>query len=233
MNIQRILVVEDSEDSFALIRHAIGNIAELVWAQDLKSAHQKLNEKSYSLILLDLDLPDGDGMAFCSVLQTSEALAHIPVVLITARDSMSDKIMGFAVGADDYVTKPFHLLELRSRIETKLKKIEIRDASAMLIRIHGIEIDRDKRTVTIPDGEERVQLELTSKEFMVLVMFASNPGKIFSRQEVIEKVWGKNIFIGDRIVDTHTSKTKKKLGVLGDVIETVHGVGYRMRAIKS
>lgn len=224
----KILVVEDSVESFELIRQSLGNVAELIWARDLKTAHQFLNEKTFSLVLLDLGLPDGDGMAFCSVLQSSEKFSDLPIVLLTGRDSISDKVMGFSVGAEDYVTKPFNVLELRSRIEVKLRKIASRKAAAMFIRIHGLEIDRDMRTVRVAETDE--QIDLTSKEFLLLIMFAGQPSKIFSRAAVIEHVWGPRVNVTDRIVDTHVSKLKKKLGSHSDIIETVHGSGYRLKA---
>lgn len=227
MGLQKILVIEDSPESFELIRSALVNMADLTWANSIRTGAALLNTESFDLILLDLGLPDGDGFSFCSLLHTSDLYSRIPVILITARSTIADKVMGFSVGAEDYVCKPFAREELRSRIEAKLRRLSYRRAQTAVIRMNGIEVNKDSQRAFLSDNGVERELQLTALEFKILVLLMSKPNQVISRDEILNTIWGENVFVYERIVDTHVSKLRKKLGAAARFLESVHGSGYR------
>lgn len=205
----KILLVEDSVDSYQLVDRAIGGSNELHWAQNLQEAMQLVRQHIFDLILLDVMLPDGDGFKLCSVLQTDETLSQIPVIFLTAKNSVSDKVLGFSVGADDYIPKPFDPLELKARIESKLRKKQKEAIQADIIKIGEIEINKSTQSIRIKGRPETDRIELTPIEFKILLMFVKTPGKVFSRDEILNHVWGENVHVYTRSVDTHVSKLRK------------------------
>lgn len=225
---RKILLVEDSADAVALVRHALGNVAQLEWVRTYREAAAQLERNQFDLILLDVTLPDGDGFHLCSILQAEEKFRHLPVILVTSRDSVMDKVMAFSVGADDYVTKPFDPLELRARIEARLRRRE-QALRALDVAICGpIEIDKRSQIATVTEDGETRELELTPIEFKILLLLASKPDVVFSRTAILDSVWGSNVHVFPRSVDTHVSKLRKKLGPKSDCIMSVHGTGYKM-----
>jgi two-component system phosphate regulon response regulator PhoB len=226
----KILVVEDSAEAYHLVHSALGSLYKLDWAKTRKDAARMLEKTVYDLILLDGTLPDGDGFQLCSLLQAHEAWATIPVILLTARTTVMDKVMAFSVGADDFVSKPFEPLELRARIEAKLRRRERQIRASDVIICGDFEIDkRTQRAVINENGGSR-ELILTPIEFKMLLLFASKPDIVHSRDKILDAVWGSNVHVYARSVDTHVSKLRRKLGSKQDCIVSVHGTGYRMLA---
>jgi DNA-binding response OmpR family regulator len=226
----KILVVEDSAEAYRLVHNALGTMYKLEWAKTRKDAAQMLEKTIYDLILLDGTLPDGDGFQLCSLLQAHESWATIPVILLTSRNSVMDKVMAFSVGADDFIAKPFEPLELRARIEAKLRRRERQIRASDVIICGDFEIDkRTQRAVINEDGVTR-ELVLTPIEFKMLLLFAGKPDVVHSRDKILDAVWGSNVHVYARSVDTHVSKLRKKLGSRQDCIMSVHGSGYRMTA---
>jgi DNA-binding response OmpR family regulator len=175
--------------------------------------------------VLDLMLPGMDGLEVCAEIQRER---WVPVLMLTARTEEADKVAGFAVGADDYLTKPFSLRELAVRVRAILRRVErIRTATppAELIRRGTLEIDATRRRVTLDDDE----IGLTPLEFEILLSLARDPGVVFTREQLMDRVWGYQDYAGGRVVDSHVARIRRKLREDGNeprFIRTVHGVGY-------
>ncbi|RYZ76722.1 MAG: response regulator transcription factor [Proteobacteria bacterium] len=223
---KHILVVEDSPEAFKLIELSIGTLAKLEWAKSCAQAFDALGRVNFDLVILVGGLPDGDGIQLCSIMQTQESWAGIPVVILTARNATVDKFMAFSVGADDFITKPFESLELRARVESKLRKRERSSQDLDVIRCGPLELSKNTQRAFKTEAGERVLLELSSLEFKLLVYFAGHPDVVLSRDQILNSVWGENRYVDSRAVDTHVSKLRKKMGLVNDVITSVYGTGY-------
>ncbi len=228
MNLKKVLIIEDENSISDLLDYSIqkeGFITKVV--SNGKDGLEQVEEFKPNLILLDLMLPDISGFDICKKL-TSEYI--IPIIMITAKSDMIDKILGMELGADDYITKPFDIREVIVRIKAVFRRIELMAESEeahefnVIQVIDGIELFKDKREV-LKDG---VRVELTNKEYNLLVFFLENRGRVFSREDLLNKVWGFD-FLGDtRTVDTHVQRLRKKLEYeAGYLIETIYGVGYK------
>lgn len=224
----KILVVEDSEDSFQLVDRALGKNVVLHWAQTLKEGLRKIKENAYDLVLLDVMLPDGDGFQMCSIMQASDELQNIPVMFLTARHSTNDKVLGFSTGADDYIPKPFDLLELRARVEARLRKRAYSKKKENLLRLGDLQVNVSAQKVTVFDNKQAVELDLTPIEYKILTLLMREPNKVFSRDEILDNIWGKDVHVYSRSVDTHVSKLRKKLNSKSQYIQSVHGTGYKV-----
>jgi two-component system phosphate regulon response regulator PhoB len=222
-----ILLVEDSTDAFNLVKRALGNTVQLEWAKSLAESSQILQKKFFDLILLDVMLPDGDGYRLCSILQTDDRLKSIPIIFLTAKNSVSDKVLGFSVGADDFISKPFDPLELKARIESRLRKRDREKIESDILKLGDIEINRNTQRVQVFDAGRTLDVDLTPIEFKLLLFLCKELNKVYSRDEILNSVWGESIHVYSRSVDTHISKLRKKLGPKAHYVESVHGSGYR------
>jgi DNA-binding response OmpR family regulator len=170
------------------------------------------------LVVLDLMLPGLDGLEVCRRIQHDRA---VPVLMLTARDSETDKVVGLAVGADDYLTKPFSSRELVARVHALLRRVErVTTGTGGVVRVNGVELDTARRRVR--RGDETVHL--TPTEFDLLAHLAAHPGQVFTRAQLLDQVWGYGDDSGARTVDSHVRALRRKLGA--DIVRTVHGVGY-------
>ena len=219
-----MLVVDDEEaiaDAVAKRLQAEGY--RVIVARDGPQAIEKHAEHRPDLVVLDLMLPGMDGIEVCKQIQRS---AWTPVLMLTARTEEADKVEGFAVGADDYLTKPFSLRELAMRVKAILRRAERTGAIADgEIQRGGLMIDPVRRRVTV-DGAE---VQLTPLEFDILFALARDPGVVLSRDQLMDRVWGYRDYGGGRVVDSHVARIRRKLGEDGiepRFIRTVHGVGY-------
>ena len=225
---ETLLIVEDEADIRELLRYNLERegykIRECCSAEEAKSC---LARTIPDLILLDLMLPGTDGYAFCRAVRADERTAKVPVIMVTARDEDADVVAGLEVGADDYVTKPFSARILSARVRSVLRRAAVEPDDGKDILIRGpIEIDRTHHLVTI-DGKP---VELTLTEFKTLDLFMKRPGVVFSRYQIVDAVHGSDYPVTDRSVDVQIVGLRRKLGQLGELIETVRGVGYRMKA---
>lgn len=183
----------------------------------------ELNKNMPRLIMLDIMLPDMDGIEILKRLRGSSATAEIPVIMATAKGTEFDKVTGLDLGADDYLAKPFGMMEMISRVKAVLRRTEKIPPNAL--KNGGIEMILSEHTVTV--GESSV--ELTLKEYELLRLFMDNIGRVFSREQLLQSVWGSDFMGETRTVDVHIGTLRTKLGECGGYIETVRGVGYRMR----
>ena len=179
------------------------------------------------LITLDIMLPGMDGIEILKKLRGMADTASIPVIMASAKGTEYDRVLGLDLGADDYLAKPFGMLEMVSRIRAVLRRTGRAQASPRL-RLGGLEMDPDAHTVLA----EGVRVELTLKEFDLLHLFLKHPGRVYTRDQLLEKVWGGEYFGETRTVDVHIGTLRTKLGACGEYIRTVRGVGYRMEERK-
>ncbi len=224
-----ILLVEDSKEVHQMVKTAFtGSLIEVDWAETLNDADAKIANKVYDLVLLDIELPDGNGLEFCTKLQT--VAPSTSIFFLTAHDELSEKVLGFSAGADDYVTKPFNTLELKARVEAKLKKIQSLKVNSDFMKWKEIEINKSSQEVKVlTDAGQFEQIELTSLEFKMLMYFANRPEQVIERDTMLNDIWGEDIHVYSRSVDTHVSKLRKKLGDISHIIESVHGAGYKFK----
>lgn len=185
---------------------------------------QALQRTQPELVVLDVMLPEIDGIELLRRMKADAALRDIPVIMATAKGAEYDKIQGLDLGADDYLAKPFGVMELVSRVKAVLRRC--RPQPAAVLRCGGLVVDEQEHTVTA-DG---VRVVLTYKEYQLLRLFLSHPGTAFTRDQLMEQVWGMDFYGESRTVDMHIRTLRQKLGVYGEYIETVRSVGYRWRA---
>ena len=224
----KILIVEDERDIADLLRY---NLQESGFKTDYvrngADALQRAIEKTPDLILLDLMLPEVDGMIVCRLLKNDPRTKNIPIVMVTAKTEEKDRVAGLELGADDYIIKPFSPREVVLRVSAVLRRIQIgkQTESTKRIETHGVTIDLDKHQVLTESGP----IDLTATEFKLITLFARSPGRVFTRDILMDVIWGQDYYGIDRTVDTHVSRLRRKLGEFGKHIETVHGVGYRFK----
>jgi two-component system phosphate regulon response regulator PhoB len=226
MGRQRICVIEDEEDIAELIRFTLeqARFETLILHNGLQ-ALEKIKAFKPDLILLDLMLPDADGLDICKSLKKDTQLSSIPVIMLTAKGTEMDRIVGFELGADDYIVKPFSTRELVLRIKAILSRLSATfDTSPPdVIRQGIIFMDVSRHKVQV-DGKD---IELTATEFNLLHEFMTNIGRVRTRDVLLDRVWGYSFDGYARTVDTHIRRLRQKLGPAMDYIETIRGVGYR------
>jgi two-component system phosphate regulon response regulator PhoB len=193
------------------------------WERDGRSGLLRAQSLLPDLVVLDLMLPGIDGLQICRVLKSEPKTRTIPVMMLTARSAETDEIVGFNMGADDYVTKPFRVQPLIHRVKALLRRVEAAESGKSVISLHGIEIDRTNHAASIGG----VMLDLTPTEFRMLWTMMSQPGRPFSRNELMETSRGEDANSLERTIDVHVRSLRRKMGELADLIETVRGVGYR------
>jgi two-component system phosphate regulon response regulator PhoB/two-component system alkaline phosphatase synthesis response regulator PhoP len=191
--------------------------------QEADDLFRYLDKQAPSLILLDLMLPDTDGLEVCRRIRKSERLADIPVIMLTARGDEADKVVGLELGADDYVTKPFSVKELVARIHAVLRRPGGAETGPRIV-VGPLVIDLEKFEVTA--GGERI--ELTATEFKILQLLASRKGRVFNRDQILDHLWGNEKAVIDRTVDVHIRNLREKLGEAAALIKNIRGVGYKL-----
>ena len=224
-----ILVIEDEPDIRKTLEYNISQEGHTVLtAGSLHDAEKILQSQSLSLVLLDLMLPDGSGLDFCRKLKTNSKTESIPVIILTAKDDEVDKVVGFELGADDYVTKPFSVRELILRIKAVLKRGEVKKDIVEVERQFGdLKIDIESHEVYV----DEIQIELTALEFKLLNQLVETRGRVQSRDQLLTEVWGYSAEVTTRTVDTHIKRLRNKLGSMGKYVQTIRGVGYKFSRI--
>ena len=221
---QTILIVDDENDILTLLKYNLEKAGfRVISAQDGPEAVNAAKKERPDLIILDIMLPSMEGTEVCKILKGNETTRHIPVIMLTAKGEEVDRIVGFELGADDYIIKPFSPRELVLRVKAVLKRGHEEDTK--LIKAGPVAIDVNKSAAS-DDGK---LLSLTATEFKLLVELAKSPGRVLTREVLLDRVWGNDCYVIDRTVDTHITRLREKLGNHGDCIETVRGFGYRFR----
>ncbi|MAV83243.1 MAG: DNA-binding response regulator [Pelagibacteraceae bacterium] len=222
---QKILIIEDEPDIRKTLEYNISREGyEVISASSLSEGREKLESVSFSLLLLDLMLPDGSGLDLCRELKQDKSLSSMPVIILTAKDDEVDKVVGFELGADDYVTKPFSVRELILRVKAVLKRGERKSDNMEVQRQFGeLKIDVDSHEVFVNDE----QVSLTALEFKLLRQLVDRRGRVQSRDQLLSDVWGYSSDVTTRTVDTHIKRLREKLGDMGKYVQTIRGVGYK------
>jgi DNA-binding response OmpR family regulator len=222
----KILVADDEPDALELIEVNLkGAGYDVVAAADGKQALQKARAAMPDLILLDIMLPEMDGLEICKALRKDAATAVIPIIMLTARAAEIDRVLGLELGADDYITKPFSPRELVLRVKNVLKRSRAEPVADDKIQFGGLVIDQSRHKVTYLGKP----LELTATEFKLVTVLAGRKGRVQSRELLLKDVWGYNSLIDTRTIDTHMRRLRDKLGGAAKYLDTVRGVGYRFR----
>ena len=225
MDQEMILVVDDEKDILDLVSYNLEQEGfKIVKATDGPSALKVAEKELPDLIVLDLMLPKLSGTEVCKLLKKEKETAGIPIIMLTAKTDEIDRVLGFELGADDYVTKPFSPRELVLRVKAILKRMKEKEVSE-LIKIDTLTIDIPKHQVLIDDE----QITLTPTEFKLLLGLAERRGKVLTRDVLLDTVWGYDYSGFNRTVDTHVRRLRSKLGKMGHYIETVRGLGYRFK----
>lgn len=223
----QILIVEDERDIQELLQIVLTREGySHKTAGTGEEALSQMKAPLPDLVLLDLMLPGLDGLEVCKRIKQNEATRHVPVVMLTAKGEESDVVIGLELGADDYIPKPFSPKVLTARIKAVLRRAATPDPDAQaVLQIAGLSINPDRHEASF----EGKQLTLTAGEFRLLHFLARRPGRVFSRQQIVDGVKGEDYPVTDRAVDVQIVGLRKKLGLAAELIETVRGVGYRFR----
>jgi len=226
MNSKTIAILEDDQDILELIYlylEKAGFKAKKFSNGDRFLRY--LNTDVPDLVILDLMLPDIDGLEICKILRNNPRTNDIPIIILTAKADEPDKVIGLELGADDYITKPFSPRELVARVKAVLRRTSSTEhAESSIITIGVLKIDLNKMEVYVKDKK----VELTLTEFKILAKLASKPGWVFSREQLLLSVWGETKQVFDRTIDVHIKKLRDKLGEAGKLIKSVRGVGYKI-----
>jgi DNA-binding response OmpR family regulator len=221
-----LLLIDSDQESFFKVKQSIlGPLVLIDWAKSIQDAEVYLKNSSYDLILLEAQLSDGSGLELCHKIQISSPL--IPLFFLTSRTKLSEIILGFSIGADDYILKPFNPQELKARVEARLKKSEVIKFTANQLQWKKLKINKSSQVVSILNENIFKKIDLTALEFKLLIYFADRPETVINRDTLLNKIWGENIHVYSRSVDTHISKLRKKLGPVSSMIQSIHGFGYK------
>ena len=221
----KIIVIEDEPDIRRNLEYNLSREGFSVsTAASISEANTLLTSTDYNLILLDLMLPDGSGLDLCKSIKSNSDTESIPIIILTAKDDEVDKVVGFELGADDYVTKPFSVRELILRVKAVLKRGSKKKEIVEVVRQFGdLKIDVDSHEVHVDDAK----INLTALEFRLLRQLVDTRGRVQSRDQLLSDVWGYSAEVTTRTVDTHVKRLREKLGPMGKYVQTIRGVGYK------
>lgn len=223
-NNYRILVVDDEQDLCEILKFNLETDGYTVETANSAEEALQMDIKSFDLLLLDVMMGGMSGFAMAKKLKADPETKDIPVVFLTARDTENDTVTGFNLGADDYISKPFSIREVLVRIRAVLRRTAEKNGEQQsnVLRYQGLELNLDKKTVSI-DGED---VPFTKTEFEILHLLLDEKGRVFSRQELIDRIWPKDVLVLDRTVDVNTTRLRKKIGKFSKCIVTRLGFGY-------
>tara|TARA_B100000809_G_C15078014_1_gene508585 strand:- start:156 stop:842 length:687 start_codon:yes stop_codon:yes gene_type:complete len=224
----KVLIVEDDPDIIDILSYNLKQAdLKVTSVPDGSSALAEVKRRLPDLILLDLMLPKVDGLEVCRLLKSDPETKNVPIIMITAKGEEVDRIVGLELGADDYIIKPFSPREVVLRVRSVLKRsvADFQKEITAKIEANGVIIDIDRRQVNYKGKS----INLTATEFDLLSILAKTPGRVFTRNLLMDLVWGQDYYGVDRTVDTHMSRLRRKLGGGGKNLQTVHGIGYRFK----
>lgn len=228
MNDYRILVVDDEEDLCEILKFNLENEGYTVDTANSAEEALKMELGDYHLLLLDVMMGEISGFKMANMLKKNEKTARIPIIFITAKDTENDTVTGFNLGADDYISKPFSLREVIARVKAVIRRTAAKevDKAPEKVMYEDLVIDITKKKVSIKDEE----ISLTKKEFEILFLLLQNKGRVFSREDILTKVWSDEVYVLDRTIDVNITRLRKKIGPYGKCIVTRLGYGYCFEA---
>ncbi|MDY6027659.1 MAG: response regulator transcription factor [Prevotella sp.] len=220
----RILVVDDEQDLLEILKFNLETDGYLVDTANSAEEALSMNLEHYDLLLLDVMMGGMSGFAMARKLKAEPATKDIPIIFLTARDTENDTVTGFNLGADDYISKPFSIREVLVRVRAVLRRTADRsdNTTSNIINYQGLQLNLDKKTVSIDDEE----IPFTKTEFEILHLLLEERGRVFSRQELIDRIWPKDVLVLDRTVDVNITRLRKKVGKFAKCIVTRLGFGY-------
>ncbi|HEX4123591.1 MAG TPA: response regulator transcription factor [Tepidisphaeraceae bacterium] len=222
-----ILVIDDEKDLIELVRYNLEKEGyDIIAAGDGPSGMEVIRKHRPDLVVLDLMMPGMDGLAVCQQLRSDARVGRVPIIMLTAKATEADRIVGLELGADDYITKPFSPREVVARVKAVLRRSSSQASIPEVIRSGELVIDLNGHEVSFR-GQ---RISLTATEFRILEFLAARPGRVFSRDEIIDAALGNDAAVFDRTIDVHMTAIRRKLGPGGERIETVRGFGYKFRS---
>lgn len=218
-----ILLVDDEQDILEIVGYNLEQEGyQIITASDGKEAITKAKKHLPQLIIMDVMMPEMDGMEACENIRKIPELNHVIITFLTARSEDYSQVAGFDAGADDYITKPIKPKLLVSKVKALLRRLKNDEKATETLNVAGIEINREEYKI-IKDDKEII---LPRKEFELFYLLASKPGKVFKREEILDKVWGNEVIVGGRTIDVHIRKLREKIDE--DLFKTIKGVGYKL-----
>jgi two-component system, OmpR family, alkaline phosphatase synthesis response regulator PhoP len=222
MDAYKILLVDDEPDILDFLRYNLQKEGFQVYvANDGREGLQLAEQIKPDMVILDIMMPRMDGVELCRHLRSKPEFSQLIIVFLTARDEDYSQIAALDIGGDDYITKPIRPRVFISRIKALLRRLDRTDEADTVIAVADLLIDRERITVK----QNEVEIELAKKEFELLLLLASKPGKVFTREEIFHKIWGTDVIVGNRTIDVHIRKLREKIGE--DYIRTIKGIGYK------
>ena len=220
----KIYIVEDDDNIRELVLYALRSEFVVEGFERADVFYTALKKEIPDLVLLDIMLPDEDGITILKKLRINSKTQNLPTIMLTAKGSEYDRVKGLDLGADDYITKPFSVLELASRIKAVLRRSSPADTKSTIFTFDNVELNAEKHTVRVNDNT----ITLTYKEFELLQLLMENEDIVLNRDRIISAVWGTDFECETRTVDMHIKTLRKKLGANGNIIKTVRGIGYKV-----
>ena len=218
----KILLVDDEPDILEIVGYNLAQEGyQIIKAENGKVAIEKAKKELPHLIIMDVMMPEMDGMEACENIRKIPELNNVIIAFLTARSEDYSQVAGFDVGADDYITKPIKPKLLVSKVKALLRRLKEEEQNSETLNIGGIEINREEYKIV----KDEVEIVLPRKEFELFYLLASKPGKVFKREEILDKVWGNDVVVGGRTIDVHIRKLREKIG--DDFFKTIKGVGYK------
>jgi two-component system alkaline phosphatase synthesis response regulator PhoP len=218
----KILLVDDEQDILEIIGYNLSQEGyKIVTAKNGKDAVAKAKKELPQLIIMDVMMPEMDGMEACEHIRKIPELSHTLITFLTARSEDYSQVAGFDAGADDYIAKPIKPKLLVSKVKALLRRLKEDEQNSETLNVGGIEINREAYKIV----KDEVEIVLPRKEFELFYLLASKPGKVFTREEILDKVWGNEVIVGGRTIDVHIRKLREKIGE--ELFKTIKGVGYK------
>lgn len=218
----KILLVDDEQDILEIVGYNLTQEGyQIVTASNGKEAIAKAKKELPQLIIMDVMMPEMDGMEACENIRNIPELSNVIITFLTARNEDYSQVAGFDAGADDYINKPIKPKLLVSKVKALLRRLKDEEQNSETLNVGGIEINREEYKIVKDD----LEIVLPRKEFELFYLLASKPGKVFKREEILDKVWGNEVIVGGRTIDVHIRKLREKIGE--DLFKTIKGVGYK------
>jgi len=221
----KILLVDDEQDILEIVGYNLSQEGyKIVTASNGKEAIAVAKRELPQLIIMDVMMPEMDGMEACENIRKIPELSNVIITFLTARSEDYSQVAGFDAGADDYIAKPIKPKLLVSKVKALLRRLKNDSSSSETLNVGGIEINREEYKIV----KDNIEIVLPRKEFELFHLLASKPGKVFKREEILDKVWGNEVIVGGRTIDVHIRKLREKIGE--DLFKTIKGVGYKFEA---
>lgn len=221
----KILLVDDEPDILEIVGYNLSQEGyQISTAINGKGAVAKAKKVLPHLIIMDVMMPEMDGMEACEIIRKLPELSNVIITFLTARNEDYSQVAGFDAGADDYITKPIKPKLLVSKVKALLRRLKETEQNSETLNVGGIEINREEYKIV----KDNIEIVLPRKEFELFYLLASKPGKVFKREEILDKVWGNDVIVGARTIDVHIRKLREKIG--DDFFKTIKGVGYKFEA---